>query len=370
MIGCVRASIRRLRSGVVPFQDVDRLSVGYDGIRQTVGDSLSALAAKGRCGPVFVLGEWGTGKSHMLEFVRAAAALRRMAQVKIDLNARDAPLNHPQRFYPWIAESVSFGERRGLRSIIEDAYLNPAVRDRLLQFAWAPTSRTLGTALQTIVLESVRSGSDCLSDDASWNLVMGADLPWSSGKRIIALDRLGCVARLLRCIGAGGLVAVFDEVETIDQLWSRPSRLGAYDTLATVCTLDAIWAVFGITRRFDQTITRDLERGILGYTGTRPSGDFLRHWRDRRYRVIEPPQLTDDAAVELARLVREAYASAYAVGFDGEKDTDLALAAWRTNPGRNPRNLIRAIIDALDSKRSFGCSSNSRLGRSTAHAAP
>jgi hypothetical protein len=182
---------------------------------------------------------------------------------------------------------------------------------------------------------------------------MGADLPWSDGKRAIALERLSCVARLLRCVGAGGLVTVFDEVETIDQLWNRLSRFAAYDTLASVCTMDACWAVFGVTQRFDQIIRRDLDRGLLDYVSTRAAGDFLRSWRDRNYRCIEPPQLTDDDAAELVRLVRDAYASVYVVGSESEKDADLAFAAWKTNPGRNPRRLIRAIIDALDSKRSF-----------------
>ena len=347
----MRATIRRLRSGVVPLDELERLSVGYGDVRRIVTDALSMLAAKGRSPPIFVQGEWGAGKSHMLEFIRATASRRGMAHVRVDLNARDAALNFPQRFYPWFAESVRVGDKSGLRCIIEDSFLDPSKRDALLQFAWASASGTLGGALRAIIMDSRKGGHEYLTDHPSWDTIMGTDLPWADWKRGKALERFGGMALLLRSLGAGGLVAVFDEVETIEQLWNRLSRLAAYETLGTFCTMDAVLAVFSVTGRFDQSVKRDLDRNILYYVSTKPAGEFVKNWRDEKYRIVRPPTLTDANASELEHAVLDTYSAAYPISVEAKDSADEAVALWISNPGRNPRRLIRSIIDALDSKR-------------------
>jgi hypothetical protein len=333
----------------VPVTEIERLSVSYGRIRSIVKTSLATLASNGRCPPLFVQGEWGSGKSHLLEFVRAATSRTGIAHVKIDLNAREAALNHPQRFYPWMAESLMIENRQGLRCIVEDAFSNRTTRDALLQFAWAPASGSFGRALQKIILQS--RDQDCLADDPAWSVILGLDLPWSDSKRAIALERLAATARFLRAIRAGGLVMTFDEVETLDQLWNRLSRAGAYDTLGTVCGMDSAWAVFGVTQRFNNCIRHDLDQGILGCALPGLAGEFLRNWRDASYRIVEPPQLADEDASKLAQLVVETYSAAYPATPVGKARVDDAVAIWRINPARNQRRLIRSVIDALDARR-------------------
>jgi hypothetical protein len=286
-----------------------------------------------------------------LEFVRTTATGRQIASVRIDLNARSAPLNLPQRFYPRIAECVSLGRHLGLRAIIESAFLDEALRKRLLQFAWAPESGVLRSALRTIVLASRALNSDVLIDSPAWETVTGVDLAPFDGKRTKAIERIGSVARLLRALGGGGLVIVLDEAETIDQLWNRLSRMGAYQTLGAFCRLDAVWAVFGVTERFDRSVDDDVERGMLSYAPTVEASEFLRTWRARSYRVAASPAVDDQNAPELVRRIVDLYRSAY----PGEEVDDTAAAraldGWRRNPSRNPRRLIRALIDALDESR-------------------
>lgn len=351
MTHTLRASVRRLRCGIVPVDDVERLSVGYDRIRPIIDASLATLHSKGSSLPLFVRGEWGTGKSHLLEFVRATAIRKGLACAKIDLNARNAALNHPQRFYPWVAESLTIGGRRGLRSIIEAAFCEELTQRALVQFAWAPTSGKFGTALQKIILRAKIGGNDYLSDDPAWGIVMGTDLPWSDTKRSLALERFAALARFSRCIRAGGLVLLLDEVETLDQLWNRLSRLAAYETLGTICNMEATMAVFGVTRRFNQSIRHDVGYGILNDAPPKPATEFLNRWCRDDFHVIEPPMLTDMHAAQLAQRVIETYLDAYP-NCPIEKDSaDGAVAAWRINPSRNQRRLTRSIIDALDAKR-------------------
>src|ERR1700730_13707120 len=107
-----RAAIRRLRTGVVPVWQFDSLSVGYDDIKQRVATALSELEA-GTTPPLFVKGEWGTGKTHLLSFIRAAALVSGFACSRIDLNGWSAALNYPQRLLPFLADDLRFAKTMG-----------------------------------------------------------------------------------------------------------------------------------------------------------------------------------------------------------------------------------------------------------------
>lgn len=331
--------------------DLQALSVGYAGVTATVADSLQMLSTKGRCAPLFVVGEWGTGKSHMLEFIRSAAVSKGIAHARVDLNARSAALNHPQRFYPWIAESVCLRGLYGLRAIVEEAFMDPARRDSLLKFSWATESGLLGGALRSIILASRELGSDVLIDHNDWNIVMGTDLAPFDYKRSKALTRLGEVAKLLRSVGGSGLVLVLDEAETIDQLWNRLSRMGAYETMGMVCGFDATWAIFGITARFQRCLDRDLSDGLWRHSSSTSAVTFLESWHTGAYRQIAPPAMSDEHAEDLVKRIVHAYGDAYAIPSGDSFDVSTILVNWKSNPSRNPRRLIRSIIDALDAQR-------------------
>lgn len=346
-----RSAIRRLRSGVVPPESLKELSVGYESITSLIDDSLRSLSAKGRCAPLFVRGEWGTGKSHMLEFVRTAAMRKGIAHVRVDLNARSSPLNYPQRFYPWIAESVALGAERGIRAILQAAFMDESRRRALLQFAWAAESGVLGEALKSIILASRELHSDVLVDVPGWDVVCGIDLASFDWKRPKALERAAMFARLMRAVGGGGLVMVLDELETIDQLWNKRSRLGAYQTLGALCQSDATWTVFGVTDRFDLCIQRDLANRILGYSQSDEASRFLREWGSGTYRMVAPPVVTDVHAKHLVDRIVDAYSAAYADATVDREVGSAVLIAWTRNPSRNPRRLIRALIDSLDAHR-------------------
>jgi hypothetical protein len=190
-----------------------------------------------------------------------------------------------------------------------------------------------------------------LVDHEAWDVVAGTDLAPFDYKRAKALERLAAVAKLLRSVGGAGLVVVLDEAETIDQLWNRLSRMGAYETLGALCRMEAAWAVFGITARFQRSVDRDLANGMLSYAQNADADGFLRAWRDRAYRQLAPPALTDEEAEDLVRRIVRVYDSAYPTIDRGPLYESQILFKWKSNPGRNPRRLIRSVIDALDARR-------------------
>src|SRR5262249_8458494 len=146
----------------------------------------------------------------------------------------------------------------------------------------------------------------------AWRTLYGADLCWSdhSSKREKALLRIESIARLCRAVGQKGLVIVFDEAETIDQLWNIRSRLSAYSVLSRLCRMPAAWCVFGTTNRFDRSLETDLNNGACEAAGSQPR-DFLFRWQRREFATVEPPTMDTKSARSLARAVTSLYGVAY-----------------------------------------------------------
>ncbi len=351
-----RAAIRRLRTGVVPESQIERLSVGYGKAKQTVGDAYEGLMAGDRPSALFVKGEWGTGKTHFLSFVRGAASSRGIAVSKVDLNARSAALNFPQRFYGTLVENLRAEGRYGLRAILEAALGDPSKRAKIREFTHSPLAADLSSALAALCIRYERSEELGAEHDAAWALLAGVDLAWAdyTYKREQAVARLGSIGRLLAMIGYDGAVVTFDEAETIDQLWNVRSRLSAYGVLGKLCRLDAIWCVFGITERFERAIAEDMKRGVLDYPYISSSAAwFLRGWRMGNFTVLVPPEVDGRNAKTLAGNVLGLYMTAYASEAPPAGLIAKCVEDWVGNPSRNPRRLIRNVIHHLDLHRSL-----------------
>lgn len=144
---------------------------------------------------------------------------------------------------------------------------------------------------------------------------------------------------------------MFDEAETIDQLWNIRSRIAAYGVMGDLARTKTLWCLFGITERFERAIANDLQRGILRMASVTPAAtSFLKAWERQEYQVIEPPEINADAATAIAQSVASVYEEAHDIdGNEGVMAT--SVEEWKVNPSRNPRRLIRLLIHLLDVRR-------------------
>lgn len=347
----MRAAIRRLRTGVVPSWEIERLSAGYGKAKQIVGDGFHKLLVGERPQPLFVRGEWGSGKTHFLSFVHAAATSRGFPSARVNLNARSAALNYPQRFYGLIAESISRTDQLGLRAIVLGLFHEAQTRERLRAFAATTAAGDLQRPLIQLWQRYERGDELGLLEDPAWVILYGGDLAWAdyTYKREQATSRIGALGRLLAAVGLAGLVIAFDEAETVDQLWNARSRMSAYGVLGHLCRLEAVWPVFGITERFDRTIANDLERGVLAYNFVTDSADwFLTSWQRNHFEILQPPSIDARTARALAGTVANLYEEAYRSSGIDMRLVERCVDEWLKNPGRNPRRLIRTLIHRLD----------------------
>lgn len=347
-----RACIRRLRNGIVPSREIDHLSVGYDRLREEVLENLSRLDANETVPPMFVLGEWGAGKSHLLTFIRAACRELGVANSVVGLNARSHALNHPQRFYPLIVRNLEIGEHgRGLQQILLDWLRDTNSRDEIQIFTWSSEIDGFTRPLQSLCDRAEQTGHLSVVDDAAWTILLGEDLSWAdyAYKRNKALTRISELVRLLKVKGAAGLVLMFDEMETIDQLWNIRSRMGAYSVFGKLCQMRGVWCIVAITARLERTIREDYERGILTRDGlTENAKWFLTSWKEGGLNVVVPPVLNSEAATQLGRKIYEVYTRAYETKPGDVSRLERCIDDWNKNPGRNPRVLIKSVVHELD----------------------
>jgi hypothetical protein len=233
---------------------------------------------------------------------------------------------------------------------------DPSKRARLAAFAKSDAARHLKVPLGMLLLRAERGEQFEVVDDPAWFTLMGGDIGWAdySYKRDEALDRLSTLGLLFAAVGLGGLVLVFDEAETIDQLWNIRSRLSAYEVMGRLCRLRSIWCVFGITDRFDRVIQNDVAKdaALLNRTGQHAAW-FIRAWSNAHLPTLTPPIVDGKNAHALANAVVRLYRMAYPSASVEDHVVRGCVDEWKANPSRNPRRLIRVLIHRLDAARSL-----------------
>ena len=91
-------AIEALRLGVVPRHLIESYTVGRTDEVQMVHQDLAATEEGGAFR--VVMGDYGTGKTHHLEFVEAVALSRNFMTARITLDARETPAQHAQARVP------------------------------------------------------------------------------------------------------------------------------------------------------------------------------------------------------------------------------------------------------------------------------
>jgi hypothetical protein len=345
------AALRLMRAGLVPHDRLDLLTIGRAALDREVERGLADLASGGAGEPLFVNGEWGTGKTHSLAYMRSVADRRGHATGAVVVDARARAPSHPQRLHPHLARDLRLGGRCDLRAILPALVEEPARARRIagtVAGEFADTRDALWGLIQLVESkETARVGAF-----AGWRALLGTDIAGSdyAYRRDKALGRIGCIAAVLAGLGAGGLVLFFDELETIDQLWNSRSRAVAYETLGRLSGMPHVWCVFGITDRFLRTVYADARSQV--YADARPAAQaFLTRFRHGEARLFAPPTIALREARRLADRVSTLYREAY--GVQRPDDWDEVLATWLSGTSLNPRRLVRAVVDAHDRARAL-----------------
>ena len=202
-----REIIEALRLGIVSHGQVDEFTFGRDSAIAQINEWLSQLGG----GPLIISGEYGVGKTHLLDYVYSSALKRNWAVVMVALDPDELPLHKPKAIYEAIVRSFKFRTHNGgFREFLREIAASPKWHE--LQ-----EHEYLGT-----VIEKIRTGED---DEQIYEWIEGESryhpqmYNYSTCGNIYCyiLSGLGWAAKNI--LGLDGLLILFDEAESVDSFW-------------------------------------------------------------------------------------------------------------------------------------------------------
>lgn len=105
-----KQAVEALRFGVVPASLVDELTVGLSFERSLIRTALQDAQRKGG-EALAVVGDYGAGKSHLLEWTVAEALRRNFLVATASLDLHEVPPNEPRRIYNALINSIRYPDR-------------------------------------------------------------------------------------------------------------------------------------------------------------------------------------------------------------------------------------------------------------------
>ena len=232
-------TMEALRLGVVPARGVRAYTVARD---QELAD-IDAVLAKGH-GCRVVWGDYGAGKTHLLDAAEQLALERGFAVARMTLDPREQAMHKPLRLYRAIMDSVRARDqsRPGFESLFE------ALKDSPGHYRpdGAHFSRFFSPYLHIMRLgNEVAEGwlRDYVRGDNISAERVNSILSYSRwrGPRVLAMPDyrtygrmyihlIGTLACWIKDAGAKGLLLIFDEVERVDAL-RREDQEYAFEVL-------------------------------------------------------------------------------------------------------------------------------------------
>ena len=211
-----RQMIEALRLGIVPSEHVENFTFGRDEEIKRIENWLNNSNKKS----LILIGEYGCGKTHLLEYVHEQALKNNWAVSLVELDPNELPFHKPKRIYEAIIRSFRFKE--GEKHCDFREFLRTIVRSSV---SWELEEHEyLGRAIREI-----RRGED---DEYFWEWIEGHPsrhgyLPmyeYSTSSNIYCniLSGIGWAARSI--MGLNGFLILFDEAESIDPYWYSPSQ--------------------------------------------------------------------------------------------------------------------------------------------------
>ncbi len=254
-----RQILRYLKRGAFPPFGIDRLTVGREVEISLLQAGLSR-AQQGSSTHLFLEGDYGHGKSHMLRYTEAMALAQGFAVTWIVLDGYARAMNHPARYLHSLFENMRVADLpfRGLGCLV-DHWLKTDRRDAILQWVDRQAPWELGYSVNSLS----HGASTEWYRDGHVARMEARDIQHRAGRsqHEIAYKRINGVTALCRAAGIQGVVYLFDELETVATLlWNVRSRMLSYEVLNTLTDgrrFSNSMFVFSATPEFGYRVHRD-----------------------------------------------------------------------------------------------------------------
>lgn len=343
-----RRAIEALRAGVPNRDAVRYLGSSQPAIEERFRDQLAAVKeglAGGRPVPgILIAGDFGSGKSHLLEYLQHVALRENFVSSKVVIS-KETPLHDPAKVYQAAIQAAKVPERTGpaLPEIVQNLGFDSQRYADFYQWVHG-SGNGLSSRFPATVFVFERNQHDLEIQDRIIQFWSGSRLPVAEVRRwfrdlgeavtyriekvsdkLLALQRYQFAPRLMAAAGFSGWAILVDEVELIGRYtWAQ--RAKSYAELARWMgrlegeETPGIAVVLAITAQFESAVLdeRNDEEKVLGRLRAR-GGDgallaasqaergmrLIRHDRVR----LEPPSPSTIRAIH--KRVCELHGEAY-----------------------------------------------------------
>jgi hypothetical protein len=360
--GLLRA-IERLRVGLPPLGVVRRSSVGTEQATK----AFAHLLDREDNVAIFMLGDYGTGKSHALTLLRELALAEGYATCWLTADGYGCALNHPQRFLANLLGTLEtpYGDA-GYAGMITRLLATDRLHDRVIKTVASVLEggsrceqEILGvlTDLSSATKELADGEEAHLQSDALVRLISGETLTGATSlitHRRMAYRLLELAELLATLAGCRGLLIIVDEVESVfTKLSNYRSRFGAYRTLSALCVgmgQANVKVAMAVTPDASSLIGFELRQygDHIGLPPRESTGKFRRAIEQGDIPILRCEALDMGQLDQLLRQIRMIYLEAYPetppdVGTEWTKTVQSILS-------RRPpiRIAVRDCIGALD----------------------
>lgn len=223
-----RRLLEAFRMGVVPHQDIESFTFGraYEiDLFQKLLDNLK----RGLGGVFLIEGEYGSGKTHLAEYLRHLSLKQSLATAYCELHIQETPPYRPKKIYHelvyslrYIKDGCEYGYRDLLKqgaeiTIPDHCFLTPVLK-RIKDMEESDLHSEV--FYQWIEGESTKEYAT--DRDAPYRVRGGQQIPalydFSTAADFYNYILSG-VSYLANHIGLGGLVIIIDEFEEINHIW-------------------------------------------------------------------------------------------------------------------------------------------------------
>lgn len=220
--------IEAFRLGIVPVQDIETFTFGREREVRVAEAALTGL--RQGAGDVYLVeGEYGTGKTHLLEYIHHRALKEGMLAAVCRFDPLEVSPHRPKRVYREVVHNLRYirdGREHGYRDLLRAA-AELDMRDHVFFGPVLAKLRRLdaGQVENEVFWQWIEGEStkEYATDAASRDRVRG-------GQRIPALYDFSTAADfycnifsglswIARQVGLQGLVLLVDEAETVTRLW-------------------------------------------------------------------------------------------------------------------------------------------------------
>lgn len=339
------ALVESSRQGTAPVQGALVLAVGREGLIDSMKHDLIHVASRSSCLRV-INGVFGIGKTLTLRVLQEYAHSEGFATSFLTLSSRECPMYDLTAIYRHIVKGIRIADcvdRPALEQILEDwatKVKEDATKRRLGPWALSELNAHFIGAL-TQYYEGVQFAKPEKTDLA---------LRWLRGETTVmdamrlgidsnispqnALGMLGNLTRMLRFVGAKGLVILLDEADAIPSLPSVARREEAYANL------------LGLARAASSTpYSCFIYATTPAFFDGIPSG-----FDDALKNVTSLEQLKSKELTELAHEIRDLHFQAYEWkrGELGASSLRRFVRMCLSSSIETPRAFVRALVAALD----------------------